>query len=192
MLKCRDKKRRIDVDRTDLTRRLFIGGSLAIGAGAFVLFNKEKKELNLSLFAKDTQVLLHTAYHLLPSSKLAPSALDLHISSYLAFVLKDKRILKEDRDYLLKGAYWLEESAFEEYNKSFLNLTRDEKEELLQDISEHRWGKNLIYKSLSYIFEAMVSAPIYGSNIDKIGWKFLNHNPGFPQPTSKKEITYDL
>ena len=177
---------------TSLTRRLFIGGSLAIGAGAFVLFNKEKKKLDISLFAKDTQVLLHTAYHLFPQSKQAPSAKDLHVSSYLVFVLKDERILKEDRDYLLKGAYWLEESSFETFDKSFLQLSKEEKEELLQDVATYRWGENFIYTTMTYIFEALVSAPVYGSNVDEIGWKFLSHNPGFPQPKTMKEISYDL
>jgi len=174
-----------------LSRRLFIGSSLAIGAGAFLLFDK-KKDINVKLFAKDTQVLLHTAYHLFPQSKIAPSAKDLHISSYLAFVLKDERILKEGRDYFLKGAYWLEESSFEEYDKSFLQLSKDEKEELLQDVVTHRWGENFIYTTLTYIFEALVSAPVYGSNVDEMGWKWLEHNPGFPQPKNQKEIAYDL
>ena len=179
------------MEKASLTRRLFIGGSLAIGAGAFILSNRDK-ELDLSLFAKDTQVLLHTAYHVFPQSKLSPSALDLHISSYLAFVLKDERILKEDRDYILKGAHWLEESAFENYDKSFLNLTEEEKEELLQDIVTYRWGENFIYTTLTYIFEAMVSAPVYGSNIEGRGWKWLEHNPGFPLPKTAKETMYDL
>jgi gluconate 2-dehydrogenase gamma chain len=192
MLECPIKTIGQKVIEHTLSRRLFIGGGLALSAGAFVLFSKNKKKLDLSLFAKDTQVLLHVAYHLLPSSKIAPSAADLHISSYFVFVLKDERIMKEDRDYLLKGAYWLEESSFEEYDKSFLHLNRAEKEELLNDVSSYRWGENFIYASLTYIFEAMVSAPIYGSNIDEIGWKWLHHNPGFPQPRSQKEIHYDI
>lgn len=179
------------MEKASLTRRLFIGGSLAIGAGAFILSNRDK-ELDLSLFAKDTQVLLHTAYHLFPQSKISPSAADLHISAYLAYVLKDERIMKEDRDYILKGAYWLEESSFEEYDRSFLGLNRDEKEELLQDIAAYRWGENYIYTTLTYIFEAMISAPVYGSNTDKTGWKWLEHNPGFPLPKTAKEIAYDL
>ena len=177
---------------TSLTRRLFIGGSLAIGVGAFVLIRKDKKKIDVSLFAKDTQVLLHTAYHLFPHSKQAPSAKDLHISSYLVFVLQDERILKEDRDYLLKGAFWFEESAFEMFDRSFLQLNKEEKEELLQDVATYKWGENFIYTTMTYIFEALVSAPVYGSNTDEIGWKWLSHNPGFPQPKTQKEISYDL
>jgi len=180
------------LQKETLTRRLFIGGSLAIGVGAFILIRKNKKKIDVSLFAKDTQVLLHTAYHLFPQSKMAPSAKDLHISSYLVFVLEDERILKEDRDYLLKGAFWLEESAFEMFDRSFLQLNQEKKEELLQDVATYRWGENFIYTTMTYIFEALVSAPVYGSNRDEIGWKYLNHNPGFPQPKTLKEISYDL
>lgn len=144
----------------------------------------------MRLYANKVQVLLHTAYHLFPYSTIGPGARELRISSYLSFVLKDERILKEDREYLLLGAAWLEESAYEQYDKSFLNLDTLQKEELLKNVSKKTWGENFIYTTLGYIFEALLSAPVYGSNIDEIGWKWLEHNPGFPQPVNKKEIDY--
>jgi gluconate 2-dehydrogenase gamma chain len=38
---------------------------------------------------------------------------------------------------------------------------------------------------LTFIFEAMISDPIYGFNKDEIGQKWLQHNAGFPRPTKK-------
>jgi len=172
------------------SRRVFLGTSFIFGAGSiFYLSNKDKKT---RLYANDVQVLLNLSQHLFPQSKLGPSAKALHIASYLTFVLKDKRIMKQDRDYFLKGAYWLEESAFETYELSFLNLSFTQKESLLQDIKEDRWGRSLLYTSLTYIFEALLSSPIYGSNEDALGWKWLEHNAGFPQPQTKKEIMYEI
>lgn len=173
-----------------VSRRIFLGSSLAIGTGAvFYLNNLSCKS---GVYSNDIQVILHLSYHLFPLSKLGPGAQDYHISHYLASVFQDSRILKEDKKYFRKLAKWLEESSFDEYEKSFLNLSSSEKEELLQTISRSRWGENLIYTCLNYIFEAMLSAPIYGSNTKKVGWKWLNHNPGFPQPSLKKDIQYEI
>ncbi|HIC44538.1 MAG TPA: gluconate 2-dehydrogenase subunit 3 family protein, partial [Sulfurimonas sp.] len=166
------------------------GSSFIVAAGSFYLINKNTEEL--AFYANEIQVLLHTAYHIFPSSDIGVGAKDLHIASYLAFVLQDKRIIKEDKDYFLKGAYWLEESAFETYNKSFLNLNYDEKEALLKEVTQDRWARTFVYTCLGYIFEALLSSPIYGSNHNEIGWKWLEHKPGFPQPQTKEEINYEV
>jgi len=173
-----------------LRRRVFLGSSLIFGIGAIGWFKYQNKKTRL--YSNETQVLLQLSYHLYPTSTIGPGAKEIHIASHLAFVLKDERILKEDRDYFLKGAYWLEESAFDEYNKSFLNLSAKEKEELLQDITQKRWGERLVYTCLGYIFEALLCAPVYGSNPNETGWKWLEHNAGFPQPATLSETVYDV
>ena len=175
--------------KTSLARRLFMGASLTAGLGLLLYIDNDKKT-GLKLYSSKVQVLLHSAYHLFPSSTLGPGAKEVNIAAYLSFVLKDERIMKEDREHFLQGAVWLEESAFETYNKSFLNLSSTQKEELMQNIATQRWGKNFIYTNLGYVFEALLSTPVYGSNTNEMGWKWLEHNPGFPQPMSKKEIDY--
>lgn len=173
-----------------LSRRTILGGSVAVGISLLLWLND--KDTSPRLYSKDVQVLLQTAYQLFPHSKLGPGAVDLHIAAYLSYVLQDERIMEEERHYLLKGAGWLEESAFESYGKSFLSLAIDEKESLLHKVSRDRWGENFIYRVLNYILEALLCTPVYGSNVKEIGWKWLEHNPGFPQPPTKKEISYDL
>ena len=173
------------------SRRVFVYSTLALGVGAFFLpYTKNDKKI--TLYANNIQVLLHCAYHLFPHSKLGPGAIDLNISSYLSQVLSDKRIMEEDRHYFLQGATWLEESAHEEFDQSFLNLNKADKEKLLQTIALKRWGENFILTTLSYIFEALLSSPVYGSNKNEIGWKWLEHQAGFPQPSNKDEITYEV
>lgn len=178
------------VKRKHISRRLFIGSSLAIGIGTFLLLEESKK--NIKIHGNDVQVLLQCAYHLFPQSKLGPGAMDLNISSYLAQVLNDERIMQEDRHYFLQGARWLEESAFEEFDRSFLNLDQKDREKLLKKIVQYRWGENFISTSLTYIFEALLSSPVYGSNKNEIGWKWLEHQAGFPQPSKKDEISYEV
>lgn len=179
------------LEHNKLSRRVFVGSSLALGVGAVFWFSNGNKD-KIKVYANNVQVLLQCAYHLFPYSKLGPGAIDLNISSYLSQVLADERIMQEDRHYFLQGATWLEESAHEEFNQSFLNLNSRDKENLLQMISRKRWGENFIYTTLSYIFEALLSSPIYGSNQNEIGWKWLEHQAGFPQPSNKEEITYEI
>lgn len=175
--------------RVNPGRRLFVGLGIAAGLGLFIYTGNEKN-VKTRFYSNSMQVLLHSAYHLFPISKLGPGAKELHISSYLSFVLKDERIAKDEREYFLQGALWLEESAFEEYGKSFLNLSIFEKEKLFQAVCLKSWGENFIYTSLTYIFEALLSAPVYGSNTDEIGWKWLDHAPGFPQPEQSEDVSY--
>ena len=36
-----------------------------------------------------------------------------------------------------------------------------------------------------YIFEALLSDPVYGGNPEGIGWRWLGHRPGFPRPNQR-------
>ena len=65
-------------------------------------------------------------------------------------------------------------------------------EALLQEITQKQWCENVFYTCLSYILEALLCSPIYGSNPNEAGWTWLEHNPGFPQPTKVSETVYDI
>jgi len=106
----------------------------------------------------------------------------INVIGYFKAVLTDQRIDIESRNYLINGARWLDESADEEYDKDFLKLDHKQKEELLKKVSMLRWGDNWLYKMMSYYFEATLSDPIYGGNVDGVGWKWLEFQPGFPRP----------
>ena len=170
-----------------LNRRHFFSLSLVATVSAVYYFKGKK----VTLFDDKTQIILATAYHLYPVSALGFGIKELNLASYLAFVLADERIAKEDRDYLLRGGVWIEEEAIKDYKKSFLRLTKSDKERLLQKFITFEWGENYINYLFTYIFEAIFSAPIYGSNIEKIGWQWSGHNPGFPQPKKAENIIYE-
>ena len=106
----------------------------------------------------------------------------LNVIGYFKGVINDTRIDIESRHYLINGARWLDESADEAYNKSFIALNHDERETLLKKISMLRWGDNWLYQMSAYYFEAALSDPIYGGNVDGVGWKWLAFEPGFPRP----------
>lgn len=169
-----------------LNRRHFLA-TIFVGTGlSYFSLNNQK----VRAYSSEVQIMLSTAEHLYPTSSLGLGMKAYNLATYLVFVLQDQRILQEDRDYLLRGSGWIEEESVKMYKKSFLLCTKLEKETLLQDIVSFEWGNNYINYLFSYIFEAMLSAPIYGSNLHAQGWKFLEHQAGFPQPQTQTDITY--
>ena len=169
-----------------LSRRHFLTATF-LGAIAGVLYFKGQK---ISLYDEKVQVLLATAYHLYPTSPLGFGVKEVNLASYLVFVLEDDRIIQGDKDFLLNGGKWIEEEARKKHDRGFVALNSQEKESLLQGIIEFNWGYNYINYLFNYIFEAMFSAPVYGSNTDEIGWKWAGHQAGFPQPQKLKDIDY--
>ena len=57
-----------------------------------------------------------------------------------------------------------------------------ERQKLLKDIATTSWGESFIADNLKFIFEAMLGDPIYGSNKDESGWRWLEHKAGLPRP----------
>ena len=174
----------------NLKRRSFIAGAFVVSAGVY--FGMQNREKKVYVYANKIQVLLQASYHLLPPSSLGPGAKSLHIANYFSFILADARVTKNDKDFILNGSRWLEEDAYKTYEKSFLSLSFEEKDDLFKQVAKEEWGETYIYDVLSYCLEAFLSAPIYGSNTDEMGWKWLDHNPGFPQPKTLKDITYEV
>ncbi len=78
----------------------------------------------------------------------------------------------------------------ERFDRRFENLDFDSKERLLRYLGDRtRWGRNWLSLLLYYIFEALLADPVYGCNPNGIGWKWLEHQPGFPRPPADKIYT---
>jgi gluconate 2-dehydrogenase gamma chain len=124
--------------------------------------------------------------HLFPTTENAPGARDINALEYLHFVLLDKNIDQDNKALIVNGIGWLEERSVSELNRSFSDLSIDDKENILRTIEFESWGERWLSMILLYIFEALLSDPLYGGNPDGIGWKWLNHDPGLPRPTKNK------
>lgn len=167
-----------------MNRRLFLGTALLSGAALLTA------RYAYTFFSNPTQVMLSVMDHLYPTSPLGFGVRELGVAAYMVGVVQDVRILPSDKAYLKKGARWIEEEAHAMYDKSFLSLNTQQKEQLLQTITQEPWGVNYINYLFNYIFEAIFSPPIYGTNGHEMGWKWAEHQAGFPLPTTQKEITY--
>ena len=120
--------------------------------------------------------------HLLPSESDSPGAADINALGYLRFVVSDARTADDDREFILQGNRWLDDLAGERLGRNFVALNGDEKERLLRQIAGSAAGENWLSTLLSYLLEALLTAPAYGGNTDRAGWRWLEYVPGFPLP----------
>ena len=120
--------------------------------------------------------------HLFPKEAGSPGAADIHAGDYLQFVLADPNVDSDDRQLIIDGIGWLEEVCQNEFDRTFTSLNDLQKEGALRKIELENWGERWLSLLLLYIFEALLTDPLYGGNPDGIGWKWLDHVQGQPQP----------
>lgn len=171
-----------------INRRSFLlatgvfAGSVTFGSLLTYYYRSSRKS---SPFNKSqNKVLQEVQEHLFPKSDNSPGANDVNSLHYLHFVLTDPDIDEDNKNLLIKGVGWLEDKCQTNFNRSFINLSSVEKDKVFRSIENLNWGYRWLSLILIYIFEASLSDPIYGGNPNKIGWKWLEHNPGLPRPTS--------
>ncbi len=138
------------------------------------------------LSRKEWDILKASQIHMFPKTEEAPGSEDINATVYLQVVLSDKNGDPEEQDIIKSGITWVEEEAQETEQKSFLSLKEDGRERVLRSMETHGWGERWLSLILLYIFEALLSDPLYGGNPDGIGWAWLDHYPGVPGPTKDK------
>ena len=89
---------------------------------------------------------------------------------------------QDEIDFIYNGVGWLNDYSESQTQQKFVSLSVKQKETMLRAISKSRAGENWLNNLIGYIFEAMLSPPVYGGNPDGIGWKWLDHQAGFPLP----------
>jgi gluconate 2-dehydrogenase gamma chain len=119
---------------------------------------------------------------LFPSEPEAPGAREINALAYLKWVVADEKLDPEERAFILHGCDWLEALTRERTDNSFIELATDQQDRMLEQIARSEAGENWLSTLLLYIFEALLSDPVYGGNPDQIGWRWLGHRPGFPRP----------
>jgi gluconate 2-dehydrogenase gamma chain len=135
-----------------------------------------------SLTPDEWQTLAAVQEHLFPSEPDSLGAKDINATAYLQFVLAE--LEQVDREFIKKGVVQLEKMAQTIEGKQFIALSSEQREHLLRRFETN--GKQWISTILRYILEALLTDPIYGGNPNAIGWKWLDHQPGFPRPPANK------
>ncbi|HFS66864.1 MAG TPA: gluconate 2-dehydrogenase subunit 3 family protein [Flavobacteriia bacterium] len=172
----------------NLSRRNFIRGTaaMAILSQLSILESCTKDFVENTVFDKQQFQLIQIVQNILfPKGGYGPGATDFKAHLYLIWVMQDPLIYPEDKQYILNGIKWIQETAQEEKQKNFLRLTVKEQQDLIGFIAGKKWGEGWLSYMLTLIIEAMVSDPIYGFNTDAVGVKWLHHQYGVPRPTLK-------
>jgi len=124
--------------------------------------------------------------HLFPSDGQAPGAKQINATRYLKNVIDYHDIEASEKDFIQNGVNWLNGLAKEMFSNGFIELNAFQKEKVLRKVAQSRAGENWISTLLTYIIEALLSSPSYGGNTNGVGWVWLEHKPGFPQPPANK------
>ncbi|WPL19205.1 hypothetical protein Thiowin_04315 [Thiorhodovibrio winogradskyi] len=120
--------------------------------------------------------------HLFPSESEEPGAREINALPFLRFVLKDAKTDSDEPAFILNGAGWLEDLSRQRTSQSFLALDSAARESLLRETAASEAGENWLSTLLLYLMEALLTDPAYGGNPDGIGWRWLEHIPGYPRP----------
>ena len=133
----------------------------------------------------DFALLISVQNHLFPRQKNVPGAEDFNAPTYFTWVISDTKMDQEIVRDLKKGFDLLHRTCQNLFSKKFVQLSQDQKETALRQMEKEKLGRFWISRQLTYIFEALLSDPVYGANTDETGWKWLEHTPGIPRPTAQ-------
>lgn len=124
--------------------------------------------------------------HLFPHEPRAPGAHDINAITFLQFALEDPTLDRAFRTFLVEGIKKLDHVALLSTGKHFFELPLETREKILRDLEKTPESKHWLREILELIIEALLGDPVYGGNTNGVGWKWLHHTPGFPQPTKDK------
>lgn len=178
-----------DIDKWQWSRKQFIRSMVIGGVATQLPFSKligQFQKNDKPILTTDQLSILRSVQGILfPKDEFGPGATDINADTYLLWVLADPQKDPDEIEYIINGIGWVDETAGEEYSTAFVELPKNDREQLIALISRTNWGESWLSVILTFIFEALLSDPQYGSNPDGIGWKWLNHNPGLPRPTNE-------
>ncbi len=120
--------------------------------------------------------------HLFPAEKNSPGATDIQALNYLRAMIQTPDFDQEEAELVYNGVKWLNDLSQQQYAKKFKQLDTNSKEKILRQIEGSNAGTRWLSLLLTYLLEALLMDPVYGGNPDGIGWKWLQHQPGFPRP----------
>ena len=181
------------VDRLD--RRTFLlrsGAALATAtalAGLPYALRKElTQETSFVLFSfEQRQAVRAVQEHFFPNEADSPGATDINATAYLETAITAPGIDPHTRNTIVNGVGRLQDASRERFDVLFNRLNFGQREQLLRYLADKtRWGRAWLSLLMYYIFEALLSDPIYGGNPDAVGWQWLEHQPGFPRPPADK------
>lgn len=180
-----------------VSRRLFLAQSAglvgAIALSTDVSAKIKNKDIAKTILTQPWLTLSEVQEHLFPRSaninndESSPGAKDINAIGYLYTMLHTFDADIDEQKFIIKGISWLDGMANTMAGAPFLKLNKINRERVLKTISESDTGETWLSTLLRYIFEALLTDPVYGGNTNSMGWQWLEHQPGFPRPPENKK-----
>ena len=124
--------------------------------------------------------------HLFPSTEDSPGASDFQAIVYLRNTIENPAADGDDKVFIVNGVGWLNDLSRERYQRPFTAFDESERETVLRQIEQSQAGRNWLSLLLTYLLEALLADPVYGGNPGGMGWRWLEHQPGYPTPPEDK------
>ena len=157
-----------------MDRRYFILATIGAGTALALLPQNSKTHIDIAPF----KVIEAVQETLFPKNLKAPSASQFGAINYLLSVSSHSSFVKSDLKFLKYGAELLVN-----YENNFLTINLKQRDKVLRDfVNSSPKAENWVSLLLFYTLEALLSDPIYGGNKNELGWKWLGHHAGQPQP----------
>ena len=181
--------------KTGISRRQFIRRTSLLGSLALTYPAAALAELRLSKGEQATadglnnpawKTLAAVQEVLFPAGENIPGASDIGATVYLHRTIENPNADGEDKDFIFRGIGWLDDLTQDNHKKTFVQLSAIQQDEIIGQIVKSRAGRNWVSKLLTYTLEALLADPVYGGNKNGAGWKWLQHQPGYPTPSADK------
>ena len=184
------KRATLDTRRAFLTGLLKSGTMLAAMPAWMALPGCERQSAQQQIVQSEPwQTFAAVQQRLFPDDGNGPSARDIYATVYLKFVLDAADTDEDDRRFVFDGIKWLNALTDTQFGKAFVSLPPASQDKALKKIATSNAGERWLSQLLLYIMEALLTDPIYGGNPQGIGWQWLEHQAGFPQPPKNKIYT---
>ena len=158
------------------SRRTFIFlNAITISCNRFL---KPKKN---TLNTNQTQTIDALTKHLFSGNE-GPSSKDINAANYLTLRLTSENTKQYKKNRIYSGLDLVNIESQKAHNKLFVELSFEQKENLLINISKSKQGKKFLSLCINYIFEALLADPVYEAQPNSVGWRWLEHKAGFPRP----------
>jgi hypothetical protein len=166
-------------DTKMLKRRQFLIFGSILGLSPYI----EAKEIRTfeKEFDKVKQTISAVQAHMFPSHSKLPSASSMHVTTFLFDTIKHKSYDRDIRAFVIEGAKELQSRE----KGRFFAMTEKEKERALRAYEETEYGSTWLSRIMTLTMEGMFCDPIYGSNVQEVGWKTLGSFGGQPRPKKR-------
>lgn len=136
-----------------------------------------------ALSALERRTLAAAQDRLLPSGPDSPGASDVNAIGYLDALMSSDYINERSKTMIREGTASLNKRARYLGAAEYAKLTPEQQDAQIRGYEDYLGGVQWINKLLAYTLEGFFGDPVHGSNVNELGWKWIEHRPGTPRPT---------